>query len=452
VEVNNIVVVGGGLVGQTLAEKLSGDGHDVTLVECDPALASRLLDTLDVQVVEGNGATSPVLRAAGIERADLVVASTDSDECNVVVGFLAAQLFKVPRVVVRVRDPGHEEGFSLIGRDHPAEHVIINPDSAAVDRISQLLQVPGAVDVATFMDGELLVAGFSISATSDFAGLRVVDMRLLFAATPTLVVAIQRDQDWLVPHGEEEIRAGDLVYFAVPRSLLSDVLGLVGVEEDRGNRVLIAGATSIGLALARRLQSQEWRVVVVEEDLERAQRAADTLNKVLVIHGRVTDQSQLEDEEIEGVAAFISVTDDHETNLVAGLLAKRLGAGRALVLVDNPGLVAMLGEIGIDAIISQRVLTIGLALQHIRGASVRSGAALLGDEVEIIEAEAVAGCRLTSGPLMDVKLPMGVLVAARRRGEELQVPQGKDCIEPGDTVLMIATSKLSSKLSMFLQP
>ncbi|MEE8580939.1 MAG: Trk system potassium transporter TrkA [Myxococcota bacterium] len=352
VEPRSIVIVGGGLVGQTLAAKLSGDGHDVTLIESDAAKAQALSETLDIQIVEGNGATASVLREAGIEKASLVVASTDFDESNVLVGILAAELFDVPRVVVRVRDPGHEEAFSRLCRKHPAEHVCVNPGAASVDRILSLLEVPGALDVVSFLDGQLLVAGFRIGPSSDFTGMRVSDMNLLFAATPTLAVATHRGNDWLIPHGEEEIQGGDLVYFAIARHELADVLSLVGVPQDTGDRIMIAGASSIGLAVARRLQSRDQRVVVIEADEARARHAAEELDGALVIHGRVTDQTLLEDEEIERVSNFVAVTADHETNLVAGLLAKRLGAGRAFVLLDNPALVAMVGEIGIDAIIS----------------------------------------------------------------------------------------------------
>ena len=149
-DANNIVVAGGGLVGQTLADMLSRDGHDVTLIEIDPQKARALLDTLDVRVIEGNAATAPVLRAAGAEKASLVVAATESDECNVVVGFLASHVFDTPHVVVRVRDAGHEEGFALAASGHSAEWVCINPNTAAVDRIASLLDVPGAVDVMQF--------------------------------------------------------------------------------------------------------------------------------------------------------------------------------------------------------------------------------------------------------------------------------------------------------------
>jgi trk system potassium uptake protein TrkA len=277
-------------------------------------------------------------------------------------------------------------------------------------------------------------------------------MRLLFASTPTLVAAIQRNREWVVPGGMEEIRAGDLVYFAVPRPLLWDVLSLVGVQEDTRNRVFIAGATAIGIALARRLHAQNLNVVLMDADPDAAQRAADLLEGVLVIRGRATDRAQLEDEGIENVAAFVAVTPDHEINLVAGLLARRLGAGRAMALVDNPALISLVGDIGIDAIISQRLLTIGLTLQHIRGGHVRSGAALLGDEVEVIEVEAVGGSRLTAGPLKDVKLPAGVLVAALRRGEELLIPQGSDQIQAGDELLIIATSKLAAQFPRYLEP
>jgi trk system potassium uptake protein TrkA len=451
VEASNIVIVGGGLVGQALAHRLSRDGHDVTLVERDPRKVRELADILDVQVVEGNGATAPVLRQAGIERASLVVAATESDECNVVVGFLAAHLFRIPRVVVRVRDPGHEEGFSLVKSDAAVQHVCVNPDTASVDRIAALLAVRGAVDVMSFMDEGLLVAGFRIGASSDFAGLCVSDMQLLFAATPTLVTAIQRGRSWIVPGGREEIHVGDLVYFAIARHTLDDVLDLVGAPPERHGRIMVAGATPIGLALARRLEARSERVVLLEEDPERAQRAAEELGHVLVIQGRPTDQSLLEDEEIEHVSTFVAVTDDHETNLVSGLLARHLGAGRSFVLVDNPALVNVLGDIGIDAIISQRLVTIGLTLQHVRGGGIRSGGALLGDEVEIMEVEVETGSRLTRAPIKNLGLPRGILIAAIQRDEAMLVPRGDDRVAAGDRVLIAVMTDLVAKLGDFLE-
>ncbi len=446
-----ILIVGGGLVGQTLAARLSREGHDVTIVESDNEKARELSDLFDVRVIQGNGSTARTLRRAGIESCRLVVASTDRDEVNVVVGLLAAELFHVPKVVVRIRDPEHEEGFRIAGRERSIDYALVNPEAAAVDRISTLLEVPGALDVSSFMEGELLVAGFRIAETSDFAGVRVSDLSLLFAGAPTLAVAIQRGSEWLIPHGAEVICAGDLVYFAIGRNDLGDVLNLVGVPADSRNRIMVAGASPIGIALAKRLEGRGQRIVLIEGDRDAAQRAADELDETMVIHGKLTEQSLLEDEEIERVSTFVAVTNDHQINLVAGLLAKRLGAGRAFVLLDNPSLVSLVGDIGIDAIISQRLLTIGLALQHIRGEGVRSGAALLEDEVEIIEVEAVEGSLLTSGKLKKVKLPRGVLVAALQRGEKIVVPSGKERVQAGDRVLLIATSDIASKLADYLE-
>jgi trk system potassium uptake protein TrkA len=326
----------------------------------------------------------------------------------------------------------------------------VNPTVAAVDRIATLLEVPGALDVVSFMGGDLLVSGFQIKPGSHFAGLRVSDMQLLFAATPTLVVAIHRGDQWLIPDGAERLEVGDLAYFAIERSELADVLTLVGVPEEQRTRVMVAGASVTGLALARRLEARDGRVVIIEADAERARRAAEELESALVIHGKVTDRALLEDEEIERISTFVAVTDDHETNMVAGLLAKRLGAGRAFALVDNPALVSLLGDTTIDAIISPRSLTIGLTLQIVRGRSVRSGAALLDDQVEIMEIEASEGSRLCSGPLVKVGLPRGVLVAALRRSQKLVVPKGPDRVEPGDRVLLITTIDLARKVSEFL--
>ncbi len=446
----NIAIVGAGRVGQTLAEKLARDGHDVSLIEADSAKVRALSETLDVQLIEGNGATAPILRQAGIEKANLVVAVTDHDEANMVVGLLASFAFNVPRIVVRLRDADHAEGFDLIGQDHPGEHVWVNPDVAAVDRIASLLEVPGAVDVVSFMDGELVVAGFRIGATSDFVGVRVSDLNLLFAATPTLAVAIHRNDDWIIPHGGEEITIGDLVYFAIAREHLNDVLPLVGAPKDDRRTIMIAGAGPIGLELARRLETADGRTVLIESDEELAQEASEQLSETLVVKGHATDQALLEEEDIDRVSTFVAVTPDHETNLVGGLLAKRLGAGRAVVLVDNPALVDLVGEIGIDAIISPRVLVIGLALQHIRGGRVRTVAQLLEDRIEIVEAEIGKRSTLAKGTLSEIKLPRGVLVAALKRGDRLLVPRGADQAQPGDRVLLISTTENASKLADFL--
>ncbi len=446
----NITIVGAGRVGKTLAEKLARDGHDVSLIESDPAKVRALSETLDVRLIEGNGATASILRRAGIEKANLVVAVSDHDEVNMVVALLASFAFAVPRIVVRLRDADHAEGFDLIGQDHPGEHVWVNPDAAAVDRIASLLEVRGAVDVVSFMDGELIVAGFRIGPKSDFVGVRVSDLNLLFAAAPTLAVAIHRRDDWIIPHGGEEIAIGDLVYFAIAREHLDDVLPLVGAPKDDRRTIMIAGAGPVGLELARRLQAAHVRTVLIESDEELAQLASEQLAGTLVVKGRATDQALLEEEDIERVSTFVAVTPDHETNLVGGLLAKRLGAGRAVVLVDNPALVELVGEIGIDAIISPRLLVIGLALQHIRGGRVRTVAQLLEDRIEVVEAEVGKRSTLAKGTLSEIKLPRGVLVAALKRGDRLLVPRGADRAEPGDRVLLITTAENAPKLGDFL--
>ena len=336
-----ILLVGGGLTGSTLAARLAATGHDVVLVERDATVARRLTAGLDVQVVEGNGTKARILQEAGIERSDVVFATTESDEANMVVAMLAATMFRVPRLLVRLRDPDHEADFMRLARERggDVQYRCINPDAAAVDRILSLLAVRGAIDVMRFMDGELLVAGFRIREGSDLAGLLVQHMSLLFANAPTLVVAIQRGPIWIVPHGDEELRAGDIAYFAIARSDLANVVSLVRGEavaarEAARPRVIVAGATRIGLDLARRLESQDLQVTLLEEDAERAKYAAEKLGDTLVVHGLPTDQALLEEEGIERTSAFVAVTPDYEANLVvvsAGPTAgrrARLRAGR----------------------------------------------------------------------------------------------------------------------------
>ncbi|MCP5057837.1 MAG: Trk system potassium transporter TrkA [bacterium] len=447
-----IVIVGGGQVGTTLAGKLSTEGHDVSVIESDAARVADLADSLDVRVVAGNGATADSLRSAGAADASLVVAATESDEANFVCGRIAASMFKVPHVVVRLREPDHEEAFRELSRSDAVDIVCVNPEAAAVEEIASLLEVPGALDVSTFMEGELIVAGFPIHEGSEFAERPVLDMRLFFAETPSLVAAIHRGDGALVPDGKETIRTGDIVYFALAQSDLDGMLELLGLSQDASRKVMVAGAGRMGLALAKRLESQTDSLVVIEPDEEHARRASEQLAHAIVVHGPVTSERLLDEEQIERVGTFVALTDDHETNLVAGLLAKRMGAERAFALVDNPALANLIGETTIDAIISPRLLAIGLTLQHIPGAVVHEMAALLGDRVEVLEAEVAKGAPVCGDVIANLDLPRGLLFVAIGRDGELRVPRGADRVEPGDRLLVVAASEHRARLSELLTP
>jgi trk system potassium uptake protein TrkA len=446
-----VVVVGGGLVGSTLASKLANDGHDVVLVEQNRDLIADINEKLDVQTICGNGATIPVLVKAGIESADLLLATTDSDEANMVVALVGSVIFKVPKVAARLRDPGHEEGFRRIAREPGEERVAINPDIAAVEKILSLLPVPGAVDVVSFFGGTLLIAGFHIRPESEFAGLLLSHLRLLFPATPMLVVAIRREGRWRVPFGEDEIRAGDLVYFAMDPKELDNVLVLLGLHRGAERRVMLAGATRIGVALARRLEKDGVPVTLIDDQRPACDRAAAELSDTVVIHGSPTDRELLREEGADRVEGFVACTDRHEENVVACLLTGKMGAAHTFALVDNAALSGLVGELGIDAIISPRLLSVSLALHFARNGRIRSVAALLEDSVEVFEVEAVEGSRLVSSPLSELGLPRGILMAAVQREGRIFIPGGDDHIEPGDQVIVAAATEVASRLDDVLE-
>ena len=445
-----VIIVGGGLVGSTLAGKLSADGHDVVLVERDRKLVADLDERLDVQAIVGDGSTVPVLEQAGIRGCDLLLATTNSDEANMVVALIGSSLFHVPRVVARLRDAGHEESFQALAAGPDGMRLAINPETAAVEKILSLIPVPGAADVAPFFAGRLLVAGFVVAAGSSFAGLLLSHMRLLFPATPMLVVAIRRHGRWRVPHGDDEILAGDLVYLAMDPAELDNVLALLGQRRGRDRRVMIAGAGRIGLELARRLEAQRVPVTVVEPDRERCDAAAAVLDEGLVIHGQATDRELLDDEGAAEVESFVATTERHEENIVSCLLARQLGAAHTYALVDNPALAGLIADLGIDAVISPRLLSVGLALQFARRGQVRAVAALLDDAVEVFEVEATEESRLTRSPLADLGLPRGVLIAAIERDGRILRPVGSDRVQQADRVLLIATTAAAGQLDDFL--
>lgn len=445
-----VIVVGGGLVGSTLGSRLSADGNDVVLVEQSRALVNELNEQMDVQVIAGNGATVPVLEQAGIADCDLLLATTDSDEVNMVVALVGSEIFHVPRVIARLRDPGHEVGFSQIaGSD--VERVAINPDLAAVDKILSLMPVPGAVDVVSFFEGKLLIAGFMVRPKSEFDGLLLSHLRLLFPATPVLVVALRRDGRWRVPHGDDEIRAGDLVYFALDPGELDNVLSLLGLRRGVERRVMVAGATRIGIDLARRLEQAKVPVTLLDARRPAAEAAAAALDDTVVIHGSPTNRELLAEEGADRVDGFVACTDDHEENVVACLLASKLGAAHTFALVDNPALASLIADLGIDAVISPRLLSVGLALHFARTGHVKKVAALLDDAVEAFEAETPATSRLVQSELAGLGLPRGMLVAAVERGDRIFIPGGADRIEPGDRVLLVATAEMASQVDAVLE-
>jgi trk system potassium uptake protein TrkA len=446
-----VIIVGGGLVGSTLAAKLAGDGHDVVLVEQSRELIADLNDRLDVQTICGNGATIPVLVKAGIENADLLLATTDSDEANMVVALVGSVIFKVQKVAARLRDPGHEGSFRRIAREPGEERVAINPDMAAVEKILSLMPVPGAVDVVSFFGGKLLVGGFHIKHGCEFAGLLLSHLGLLFPATPMLVVAIRRDGRWRVPFGDDEIRAGDLVYFAMDPGELDNVLVLLGLHRGEERRVMIAGATRIGVALARRLETNGVPVTLVDERRPVCDIAAAELSDTLVIHGSPTDRELLREEGAERVEGFVACTDRHEENVVSCLLAGKMGAAHTFALVDNAALSGLVADLGIDAIISPRLLSVSLALHFARKGRIKSVAALLEDSVEVFEVEAVARSRLVSSPLSEIGLPRGILIVAVQREGRIYIPGGDDRIEPGDQVIVAAAAEVAARLDDILE-
>lgn len=444
------LVVGGGLVGSTLAARLARDRHDVVIVENDRERLEGLSENLDVQVVAGNGTAVEVLRRAGIEECDVLFACTASDEANMVVALVASALFKVPRVVARLRDRSHESSFRAIAQRLPGEHVCINPDQAAVDKIMSLLPVPGAADVVTFLDGRLIIAGFPIPAGSDFEGLLLSHLRLLFPSPPVLAVAIRRGEETFVPHGEDEFRAGDLAYFAIDPRELDNVLRLLGVRRGSEARVMIAGASRIGLELAQRLEAADGEVTLFESEFGAAEEAAAQLRKAVVVRALGTDRDVLVEEGIERASAFVACSDEHPTNVMACLLARRLGAARAFALVDNPALTGLVSELGVDAVVSPRLLTVGLAVQFVRRGRVRAAAALMEDVVELVEVEVESGSRLVGPALAELGLPRGTLVAALLRGKNLIVPSGADRILVGDRALLITSTARARELDAFV--
>jgi trk system potassium uptake protein TrkA len=214
---------------------------------------------------------------------------------------------------------------------------------------------------------------------------------------------------------------------------------------------MIAGGGRIGVELARRLEAEGVPVTLIDARRAVCEAAAASLSSTVVVHGSPTDREVLLEEAADRVQSFVACTEDHEENVVSCLLARRLGAAHTFALVDNPALAGLIGELGIDAVISPRLLSVGLALQFARKGRVKAVAALMEESVEVLEVEAAPSSGLVRASLAELGLPRGVLVAAVQRGEKIRVPAGADRIEPGDRVLLITTTATAGRLDPFLE-
>ncbi|MBM4320160.1 MAG: Trk system potassium transporter TrkA [Deltaproteobacteria bacterium] len=436
-----VLIIGAGEVGYHLASHLAGERQDVVVLDREPRALKRVQDELDVQTVLGSGSNPDHLKAAGIESIRMVIAVTDSDEVNVVACLVATRLARPGTVrIARIRE---ESLASAAEKTHPdllGIDRVIHPEKLTAEKIVKLLPIPAACDLLEFEGGKVQVLGLKVDGSSPLAGKKLHEVprtsqqehdRILYGA-------ILRHGQVIIPRGDTTIVPGDTLY-AVIRPHQLDVLlrTAAGHPARRVRHVIVAGGTPVASFLARSLAASGIKCKMILPDEKLCEAAAAQMNGVVVLHGESTDRNLLEQEFVGDADAFVGVGRDDEENILSALLARQLGVARNIVVTRKASYISLLKVVGVDVVISPRLVAVSSILGYIRRGRVVQGASL-GESAEALEYEVPEHSPLVASPLKQLSIPRDALIVAVVRQGEPFVPGGKDHIEPGDRVLVFA--------------
>ncbi|MFT6451970.1 MAG: trk system potassium uptake protein TrkA [Halocynthiibacter sp.] len=450
-----VIICGAGQVGWQIARHLSGEKNDVTVVDNNPELVRRATDTLDVQGVSGFASYPDVLDRAGARDADMVIAATYSDEVNMVTCQVAHSVFSVPRKIARLRSQSYLTAIysDLYRRDHMPIDVVISPEREVAEAALRRLAAPAAFDTQSFLDGQAQLVGISLDADCPVINTPLRQLTDLFSTLRAIVVGIRRKGKLFAPEPGDQLFPGDQIYTFCHTDDLKRMLEIFGKKSRKQERVVIVGGGNVGLGVARALEGQTVRVraKIIEKDREVAERAADTLERTIVLHGDGLNSELLAEAGIDRADAILAVTDDDKTNILTAVRAKAAGCPMAICLVNDPTLVPLLGALNIDAYINTRATTVSSILRHIRHGRVR-GVYSVGDaEAEVIEAQVLSTSPISGRSIRDIEFPEGVLIGAIMKGGEVIKPTGETKIEEGDVIAIFAMAHDVPEVERLLQ-
>ncbi len=450
-----VIICGAGQVGWQIARHLSGEKNEVTVVDNNPGLVQRAMDTLDVQGVAGFASYPDVLDQAGAADAHMVIAATHSDEVNMITCQVAHSIFEVPRKIARLRSQSYLDAIysDLYRQDHLPIDVVISPEREVAEAALARLSAPSAFDTESFMDGRAILLGITLDEDCPVLGTPLRQLTDLFSTLRAIVVGVRRKGKLFVPDAGDQLFAHDQIYVFAVAEDTGRTLEIFGKSTAASERVVILGGGNVGLAVAQAAEKTGGRIraKVIEISRDVAERAADALERTVVLHGDAMDQEILKEAGISRADAILAVTDDDKVNLLASVRGKAAGAHMAISLVNDPSLVSMMEPLSIDAYINPRATTVSSILRHIRHGKVRAVYSVGDAEAEVIEAQVLDTSPIAGQRIRDIDLPEGALVGAVMKGQELVRPTGATRIDAGDVVAIFCLAGDVPEVERLLQ-
>jgi trk system potassium uptake protein TrkA len=427
-----------------VAANLASEANDITLVDSKSNLLSELRDRLDIQTVTGNAAHPDVLRKAGIEDTDMLIAVTNSDETNMVACQVAWTLHHTPTKIARIRSSQYLQHPELfIGNALPID-VLISPEEIVTNYIGNIIEFPGALQVLDFAEGRAVLVGLKAYYGGPLVGHELKDIRKHIPNIDTRVAAIYRRGRAILPMAHTVVEADDEVFFIAAREHITHVIKELRTGDKKNKRIIIAGGGNIGKRLAERLEGRH-QVKIMERNPERARYLSQALAQTVVLLGDSANEELLLEENIESMDVFCSVTNDDEANILSAMLAKKLGARKVMSIINRPAYVDLMeNQEAIDVAISPEQVTIGALLTHVRRGDVVSVHSLRRGAAEAIEAIAHGDentSKVVGRRVEQIGLPQGTTIGAIVRGKHVIIAHHDTVIEPEDHVILFLIDK-----------
>ncbi|MGB0955708.1 MAG: Trk system potassium transporter TrkA [Panacagrimonas sp.] len=442
-----IIVLGAGQVGSTLAENLAGEANDVTVVDTDINLLNELQERLDIGAIRGYASHPESLKQAGADDADMIIAVTRSDETNMMACKVAHTMFQTPTKIARVRSDEYLAHPRLFEVDALAVDMHISPAQLVTDYIHRLIEYPGALQVVDFADGLVRLVGVKAYYGGPLVSRQLRELPEHLPNIDARVAAIYRRGRPIIPEGDTIIEAEDEVFFIAAREHIRKIMAELRRTENPVKRVLLAGGGQIGYRLARALESQ-MQVKILERSRDRARLLSEQLDRSTVLWGDAANEELLVEENIEDVDVFCAVTNDDEANILSAMLARRLGARKALSLINRLSYVDLVEGGAIDIAISPQQATVSALLAHVRRGdmvrvhSLRRGAA---EAIEAVAHGDYKSSKVVGRRLDEIKMPKGTTIGAIVREAQVIIAHHDTVIEAEDHVILFIVEKKYTK-------
>lgn len=441
-----IVVAGAGKLGYSVAELLADDEFDVVVIENDPKRKDVVQNSLDVLVIEGNACSPTTFRDPDIRNADVLIACTDSDEVNMITCMMAKNN-GIKHTVARIRNVDYAINSPEMLNSEMKIDLILNPERITAAEIDHILMTPSALNVDDFADGKVRMFEAKLKENSPYAN---IPLKYLKIPNDILVAMLFRKHKMIIPRGNDVLLPGDNVYFVGKQEAILEFEQNFTNTYEKLEKALIIGAGRTGRFLAPMLEKQGLMVKVIEKNKERCQMLAAMLEKGLVLCGDGTDIDLLTEEGVSEADVVVCITEDDKLNLLLALLAKHLGAKKTIVRVTRNEYIELMEKVGVDVVLSSRLLSAGEVLRFVRKGGIVSVSLLEGAQAEALEIIVAAGSEVEGKALRNIKLPQECLICAIVHENEAIIPNGDTVLNANDRIILFAKSELvKSTVPMF---